>query len=122
MDQETKNYIDQEILKVQEKILLTLPEVWSALLVDMKGGMELNEKFYKGHPEFKGHEDAVKSIVDKIDGMNPMMSLKDKLDTAVPEIRKRIEMTKGLTMDVHGVPDTSFQPIKSAVMGSNGKV
>lgn len=105
----------------KEEIMLSLPQVWSSLFVDMKSQMKLNEKFYKEHPEFKGHEDTVKSVIDMIDGKNPAMPLKDKLSSAVPEIRKVMQQKQGLTMDVGGRPDTSFKPITSESMG-NGAI
>lgn len=98
-----------------EKALEVLPDVWANLARNHKVTTELNSKFYKDHQEFKGHEDAVVSVLSEFDGNNPLLSYQEKLDGSVPGIKNRIAQMKGLdTETVNPNPDRSFQRIESA--------
>lgn len=77
--------------KAVEKALLSLPEVVGNLMTQHSTHVKMNADFYKAHPEFSDHKDIVSSVVEMIDGQNPLLDYKEKLDKAIPEIRKRIK-------------------------------
>jgi hypothetical protein len=111
MDEQEK----QEIIDLAvEKSLLMIPEVVGNLMTQMVTYQKLNSKFYKRYPEFKDKEDVVASVVEMIDGQNPTIEYNEILKKAVPKIRERIQMTKGLsTTTVTVEPNRDF---------SNGEV
>jgi hypothetical protein len=82
-----------------EKALLLLPETVGNLITDHVAMSKINSQFYKDHPEFKGKKDIVASVIEKVDGENPLLDYKDVLGKAVPEIQKRIETVGSLDME-----------------------
>uniref|UniRef100_A0A6M3JFP2 Uncharacterized protein n=1 Tax=viral metagenome TaxID=1070528 RepID=A0A6M3JFP2_9ZZZZ len=95
----------QEIIdKAVEKALLMLPEVVGNLMAQHVALSKVNSKFYADHPEFKEKKEIVASIVEKIEGENPLMKYEDLLDKAIPSIRQRIKDAGNLSTDI--VPTT----------------
>lgn len=103
----------QEIIDAAvEKALLVLPETVGNLIADHVALNEINADFYKNHPEFKDKKDIVASVIEKIDGENPLMDYKNVLGKAVPEIQRRIETVKSLDMNsVSSDPGRSYEPL-----------
>lgn len=103
----------QEIIDAAvEKALLVLPETMGSLITEHIATNKLNSQFYKDHPEFKDAKDIVASVIEKVDGENPLLNYKDVLGKAVPEIRRRIETVKSLNMDsVTPNPDRTYEPL-----------
>jgi len=81
-----------------ERALLAIPEVVGNLMAQNATYNKINSQFYKDHPEFKDKKDIVVSVVEMIDGQNPGLEYDKILEKALPEIRKRIEMTNGLNV------------------------
>jgi hypothetical protein len=113
---------DRKMEEAKEEILFALPETWSNLAIEMKAQAEVAEKFYKDHPEFKDHKDIVQHIIALEDGKNPLLSIKDKLGKAVPAINRRIEETKGLSMQVNHNPSLEYKQINMPSDSGNGEI
>lgn len=103
----------QEIIDAAvEKALLVLPETMGSLITDHITMAKLNSQFYKDHPEFKDDKDIVASVIEKIDGENPLLDYKEKLGKAVPEIKRRIDTVKSLDMkNVSSNPSRTYEPL-----------
>ena len=82
-----------------EKALLMIPEVVGNMMANHAMLNKLNSKFYKDHPEFADSKDIVASVLEVVEGKNPLISYDDLLDKAIPEIKKRIQVTKTLNTD-----------------------
>jgi len=93
-DEERNEIINQAV----EKAMLVLPEVVGNLITQHVALSKLNSEFYASHPEFKDKKDIVASVVEMIDGENPLIDYKDLLDKAVPRIKERIKITEGLDL------------------------
>ena len=110
--EERQEIIREAVEKAVEKALLVLPDTVGSLMMDHIAMNKLNRELYKEHPEFKDHKDAVVSVIEAIDGKNPLLDYKDKLGKAVPEIRKRIETMKSLNMEtVKSNPSREYEPL-----------
>lgn len=89
----------QEIInRTAEKVLLSIPEVLGNLMTQHAMLRNMNETFYRENPDMKDHKDVVVSVVEKIEGGNPLAKYEDILKQAVPEIRQRILTMKSLDM------------------------
>lgn len=87
----------QEIInKAVEKALLVLPEVVGNLITQHITLSKINSKFYSDHPEFKDKKDIVASVIEMIEGENPLIDYEDLLTKSIPRIKERIEITKDL--------------------------
>jgi len=93
-NEERNEIINQAV----EKAMLVLPEVVGNLITQHVALSKLNSEFYASHPEFKDKKDIVASVVEMIDGENPLIDYKDLLDKAVPRIKERIKITEGLDL------------------------
>ena len=100
-EEEKQQIIDAAV----EKASLKLPEVVGNLMMQQATYSKLNSKFYSDHPEFRDHKDVVMATIEWVDGHNPMLGYKEKLDKAVPEIKRRIEMKTKLSMDAPKKPE-----------------
>lgn len=81
----------QEIIDLAvEKALLMIPEVVGNMMTNHMAMSKINSKFYKDHPEFKDHKDAVVSVIEMIEGQDPTVEYEEILKRSVPEIKKRI--------------------------------
>lgn len=109
----------QEIINAAvEKALLLLPETVGNLITEHVALTEINSEFYKNHPEFKDKKDIVASVIEKVDGENPLLNYKDLLGRAVPEIQRRIETVKALdTETVSPNPDRAYEPLSIPKIG-----
>lgn len=118
---------EQRIIdKAAERALLALPDAWANLALEGIAQKDVATKFYEQYPEFKGHGEAVRSCISMVDGKHPLIPYKEKLEKAVPEIRKRLQTMKGMDMEnVNSNVNRSleFQAIQPpSIAGSNGAV
>ena len=89
----------QEIIDLAvQKAMLMLPEVVGNLMAQHAALSKLNSKFYADHPEFKEHKPVVASVIEKVEGSNPLIKYEDLLAKAVPEIKKRLLTIKDLKL------------------------
>lgn len=97
------------ILEAVERSLLAIPEVVGNLMAQNATYNKINSKFYKDYPEFKDKKEIVVSVVEMIDGQNPGLDYEDVLKKALPEIRKRVAITKGVNVtSITDTPDRNF--------------
>jgi len=103
----------QEIIDAAvEKALLLLPEVIGNLIQDHVAMSKINSDFYKQHPEFADHKQAVASVIEAIEGKNPLLDYKDLLNKAIPEIHERIRTVGSLNMtDVSSNPSRTYESL-----------
>lgn len=122
--EERQSIIDEAVNKAVEKALLALPDTMANLFADHKALIDSRDDFYKKYPEFAKHREAVQSVMAEVDGKNPFLSLKEKYDMAVPEIRHRIKTMSGLDMtSVSSHPNRHIESIsKPAMPGKNGLI
>ncbi len=81
-----------------EKTLLMIPEVIGNLMANHAMLHKINKKFYEDHPEFAGKKDIVQAVVEYTEGKNPTMKYEDLLQKAVPEIRRRIQISQDVNV------------------------
>lgn len=114
----------QEIIDLAvEKALLLIPSVVGNMMAAQAALLENNKKFYGKYPEFKNHKDAVMSVVEQIEGNNPLLDHKDILNKAVPKIRERINTLGKLNLDtVSANPPRKFERIESPSDNPHGKI
>ena len=96
--------VDDKIARSEERLLLSLPPTCTSLITELKAQSDIRSKFYRDNPQFKGREDVVRHVVNQIDGENPLLSYKEKIEKSVPEIRRRIAQMDGLNMSVGQKP------------------
>ncbi len=96
--------------KATETAYLGLPELTGNLMTEHMALHKINKKFYDDNPDFKGHTDAVQSVVEMVEGDNTLLEHEDILKKATPKIRERINTLKNLDMtNVSAHPDRTFQ-------------
>lgn len=114
----------QEIIdKAIEKTLLLLPEVVGSLMANQAVLHKLNREFYTKYPEFNKQREAVSSVIELIEGRNPLMKYEDILKKAVPEIRQRIKTLR--TLDMNGVsksPNRKFEKLGASFDNPHGEL
>lgn len=111
---ERQPVIDEAADKAVERTLLIMPEVIGNLITDHVSMAKINAEFYKAHPEFKDHKESVASVIEKINGENPLLGHKDLLGKAVPEIQERIKTAGSLNMEtVSPNPSRSYEPLNT---------
>ena len=110
--EERESIISEAIDKAVERALLVLPDTVGSLLADHVAMSKITSDFYEKYPEFKDHKDAVMSVIEAVDGKNPLLDYKDKLKKAVPEIRERIKTVEKLNMtSVSSNPSRAYEPL-----------
>ncbi|QGH73445.1 MAG: hypothetical protein [Podoviridae sp. cty5g4] len=109
ISEEEKELIIEE---AKRRTLLAIPQVVGALMASQAAAHKLNTKFYSEHPEFAKRKDIVASVVEMIEGKNPLMSYEEILKLAVPEIKNKLSISDKLTMDVPKFPNRDFKNIK----------
>jgi len=93
-EEERQSIINEAV----ERTLLSIPEVIGNLMASHAALAKINKKFYDDYPEFKNSKDVVASVVEVVEGKNPIDNYDKILRDAVPEIRRRIATTKSLDM------------------------
>lgn len=112
--EERKEIIEEAV----QKTLLMIPEVMGNLMTNHASLHKLNSEFYKKYPEFKEHKEVVVSVVEMLEGKNPLMEYDEILKTAVPDIKKRIEIKKSVSVEPVLNPSRDFSKIDM----SNGEL
>ena len=123
-ERERQSIIDEAVDKAVERALLVLPEVVGNLIVDHVAMNKINAKFYKDHPEFKDHKDAVMSVIEATEGKNPLINYKDLLGKAVPKIQERIKTMGSLDMtNVTSNPNRNYEALSvPKIEDQHGKI
>jgi hypothetical protein len=95
------------ILEAQERTLLKIPEIVGNLLIQHVSNMKLREKFYEDHKDFAKRKDLVASIIEKVEGKDPLKKYEDILKEAVPEIQKVMSLSKDLDVMTADRPNSN---------------
>lgn len=93
---EERKEIEDSVL---EKMMLLIPEVVGNLIVNHINQVKTNKEFYSKHPEFKNHKDTVASVIEMLEGKDPLKPQEDILKEAVQKIRDRIRTVKSIDID-----------------------
>jgi len=106
----TQEERDEIINAAVERTLLLIPEVIGNLMSSHAALHKINQKFYSDYPEFKNEKNVVASVVEMVEGKNPLVTYEDILKKSVPEIRQRILTMKSLNMEnVNPKPDRNLK-------------
>ncbi|MCP3684330.1 MAG: hypothetical protein GY861_16755 [bacterium] len=95
----TREQEDKIVQKVIERVLTLMPETIGNLMANHSSNKQIKDNFFKGHPEFVGHEATIASVLEMYEGKDLSADYDKVLNNSVPEIRKRIEITKNLNLD-----------------------
>ena len=98
-EKERQEIIDEAVNKAVEKTLLLIPETVGSLMASHAALHKINSKFYTDYPEFRDRKDVVASVVEMIEGKDPLATYENILKQAVPEIRERLLTMKNLNME-----------------------
>lgn len=77
---------------VEDAIRMT-PELAARLLKNTSAIVGMLDSFNKAHPEFKGHEDVVRKVLQDVESENPGDSYDRILEKAAPRITNLISNT-----------------------------
>lgn len=92
---------DRIIKKVIEQTLAYMPDVIGSLMQNKANLDKVKKTFFEKYPEFVNYSDIVSSVIMDEEGKDFTKSVEEILSCAVPEIRKRIEISKSLnTVDI----------------------
>lgn len=94
----TEQEKEEIIAATAERVMLALPEVIGNLMVNKVMETRINREFYQKHPKLVAHSDTVRSVIEETQGKNPIDDYDTLLEKSIPEIKKRIEVMKGLNM------------------------
>lgn len=106
----TEEEREEIISKAVERTLLSIPEVIGNLMVQQVTQSKMNKEFYTKYPEFNKRRDAVVSVIESIDGENPLLSYGEILEKAVPVIRERIKTVDSLSVESSGKLNLEYKP------------
>lgn len=116
----TQEEKDEIIAAAVERTLLAIPEVVGNLMANHAALHKINLAFYKAHPEFTNRKDVVQSVVEMVEGKNPVMDYEDILEKAVPEIQKRLTIIKDVNItDINTSMPRNFSSVD---LSQNGKI
>lgn len=111
-EKERQSIIEEAINKAVEKTLLSIPEVIGNLMASHAVLHKINTAFYNEYPEFKNEKNVVASVVEMVEGNDPLATYENILKSAVPKIRERILTMKNLDMkNVTSKPDRDFKSL-----------
>ena len=115
--------INTAVNRAIEKMLLILPETIGNLMASHAALHKINKKFYDDYPEFKDKKDIVASVVEMVEGKNPLEKYEEILKKAIPEIRSRIKIVGSLDMkNVTTSPDRNFKSLSISNVSNNGEI
>lgn len=118
----TEEEKEEIIAAAVEKTLLSIPEVIGNLMANHAALHKINAKFYSDYPEFAGNKDVVQSVIEKLEGKNPLAEYPELLEKAVPEVRKRLEIMKSInTTDAPTEMSRNFSKVDFS-QNTNGEV
>jgi len=119
----TKKEREEIIDAAVEKALLLIPETVGNMMSQQAVLNKMNRDFYSKHPEFKDHKKSVMSVIEMVEGKNPLAKYEDILQKAVPKIRERINTLKSVDTDtVTTNPNRQFEPFDSPKINPNGVI
>lgn len=114
-EEEKREIIEQ----AKQEFMLMMPDVIGNLMANHAAFAKMNSQFYKDHPEFVNYKHIVVSVLEKIDGEDTLENYEKKLEKAIPIIKERINIEKGLEMQkVADRPSRNFVEYKPE--GNNG--
>jgi len=100
----------QELInEITERLYLSLPDIIGNLITNHITKLRINKEFYSKHPEFRDKKPIVASVVEMIEGQDPTVDYEDILQKAVPEINRRLRMTKSLDFKPISEPDRDLK-------------
>lgn len=111
---------DEIINAAVEKTLLMIPEVIGNLIANHALLHKMNTEFYSKHPEFRGKADVVQSVVEMVEGKNPLLSYEEILKKAIPEIQRRLVVMQDLNTTT--TPKVSPRDFSRVDMSNNGEI
>ncbi|MCC7570624.1 hypothetical protein KO465_04710 [Candidatus Micrarchaeota archaeon] len=109
---------EEIIYEAMERLTLAIPDIIGNLMANHAALHKINAKFYNDYPEFRDRKDVVQSVVEMIEGKNPLLSYEEILEKSVPEVRRRLAVLK--QVDETGTPkrmETNFKHIKPSGNG-----
>jgi hypothetical protein len=122
-EKERREIVEEAVNKAVEKTLLMIPEVVGNLMANHAILHKINTKFYSDYPEFKDKKDVVASVVEMIEGRDPLATYEDILKKAVPKIRERILTMKSLDMEnVNPKPNRDFKGLSIEEKNPHGEI
>jgi hypothetical protein len=92
----TREERESIINETVERVFKLLPETIGNLMKSHAMIARLNKEFYEAHQDYKNHKDIVTQTLARVEGNNPLKSYEDVIKMAIPEIDKRIGLTRGL--------------------------
>jgi len=92
-----------------EKLYLMLPDIIGNLITNHIAKLRINKDFYSKHPELRNKREVVASVVEMIEGQDPTVDYEDILQKAVPEVNKRLRITKSLDFKSVSEPDRNLK-------------
>lgn len=108
----TQEERDEIIAAATERTLLMIPEVIGNLMASHAALHKINTKFYTDYPEFKDKRDVVQSVVEMVEGNNPLLSYEEILLKAAPEIKRRLVVMQDIdTKKTPSSPPRDFRNI-----------
>jgi hypothetical protein len=116
----TQEEKDELIGLAVEKCLLVLPEVIGNLMANHAMLHKINRKFYTDHPEFASRKDVVQAVVENMEGKFPLLPYEELLQKATPEITRRMDIVKTLSVDT--VQDELPRDFSSMTLPGNGNL
>jgi len=111
-EEERREIIEQ----AKEEFLVMIPEVIGNLMANHAALTKMNSQFYKDHPELVEHKMVVASVLEEVDGKDPLATYEEKLKRSIPIIQSRLQQIKGMDMTkVQRLTNRDFSDF-----GSNG--
>ena len=107
----------------KEEVLLSIPEVIGNQMASFAALSEQNRKFWGKYPEFLKHKDTARTVIEAVEGKNPLLDHKEILERAVPKIRERINTLAKLNLDTVSVnPPRKFEQIEAPSDNPHGEI
>ena len=107
-DEERQSIINEAV----EKTLLMIPEVIGNLLTHQFKLLKMNKQFYEQYPEFAGNKDIVATVIEQLDNDHPGADYTQLLSLAVPQIREKMMLAKGLDTKTITKPNRNLANLK----------
>ena len=107
-EEERQSIINEAV----ERTLLSLPDIVGNLIADQFKMLKLNKKFYDQYPEFIGNKDIVAAVIEQVDSENPGVDYDKLLEKAVPQIRSKLNLAKGLDTRSISKPNRNLASLK----------
>jgi len=86
----------------QELMYLNMPTIIGNLINQHLNNMKVRDGLYTKKPEFKKRPDIVASIMQKVEGSNPLLKPEEIIEKAIPEIEKLLNTVKSIDLETIG--------------------